>query len=59
MSKPRNGNRKCPNCRHFYAAHSYVVGSDLRPCTVPNCPCVSLAVEKRDAQVLFGLKGDP
>jgi hypothetical protein len=32
MSKARNGNRKCPNCGHFYAAHGYEHGTDRRPC---------------------------
>ena len=42
MSKARNGNRKCPNCRHYYAAHGYEAGTDRRPCVVPDCRCVSL-----------------
>jgi hypothetical protein len=42
MSKARNGNKKCPNCRHFVAAHSYRPGTNRRPCQVPACLCVSL-----------------
>lgn len=46
MTKPRNGNRKCPNCRHFYAAHGYELGTDRRPCVVPSCLCVTLEKEE-------------
>lgn len=52
MSAARNGNRRCPNCKHFFAAHAYEAGTDRRPCTIGHklgreltenaCRCVSL-----------------
>jgi REP element-mobilizing transposase RayT len=54
MSKPRNGNRKCPNCKHFFAAHGYEIGTYRRPCfagakrdeygeiLIQRCLCMSL-----------------
>lgn len=46
MSKPRNGNRKCPNCKHYFAAHSYAIGTNARPCVVPGCNCACLQSAK-------------
>ena len=46
MAKARNGNRKCPNCKHFYAAHGYEPNTDRRRCVVPTCLCNSLQKEE-------------
>jgi len=50
VSKPRNGNRRCPNCKHFFAVHGYELGTDRRPCVVPNCNCISLEKGKEKFQ---------
>lgn len=49
MSKARNGNRRCPNCAHFYAAHGYEAGTDRRPCMVPYCHCTCLITASETA----------